>query len=122
MINRRFTTPPLFGGPEKRGTPRLRRRRRPGSVRRASSSACGLCLELLLFFGCVQIFSDRILEGRLLPQRACVELGSAAASAYVRGWRRTVETALFEISISMKPYPSVFHAYIDNMRSVIGFC
>ena len=29
----------------------------------------------------------------------------------VRGWRHTVEIVLFEISNSMKPYPSVVHAY-----------
>ena len=35
------------------------------------------------------------------------------------GWRNTVEIVLFEISNSMKPYPSVFHADTNNMRPVI---
>ena len=39
----------------------------------------------------------------------------------VRGWRNTVEIVLFEISNSMKPYPSVFHSYTNNTRPVIGF-
>ena len=39
----------------------------------------------------------------------------------MRGWRNTVEVALFKISNSMKPYPSVFHAYTNNTRPVIGF-
>ena len=29
----------------------------------------------------------------------------------LRGWRDSVELVLFGISISMKPYPSVFQAY-----------
>ena len=38
-------------------------------------------------------------------------------------WRplRTVEIVLFEISNSMKPYPSVLHAYISRWRPVTGF-
>ena len=39
----------------------------------------------------------------------------------MRGWRNTVELVLFEISNSMKPYPSVFHAYTSNMGPVIVF-
>ena len=35
--------------------------------------------------------------------------------AKTRGWRNTVELALVEIANSMKPYPSVFHAYANNM-------
>ena len=38
-----------------------------------------------------------------------------------RGWRNTVEIVLFEISNSMKPYPSNFHAYISTLRPMIGF-
>ena len=30
----------------------------------------------------------------------------------VRGWRNTVESILYEIWNSMKPYPSLVHAYI----------
>ena len=37
----------------------------------------------------------------------------------MRGWRNTVEAVLFEISNSMKPYPSVCHAYINYLRPVI---
>ena len=36
-----------------------------------------------------------------------------------RGWRNAVEMVLFEISNSMKPYPSIFHAYTSNLRPVI---
>ena len=35
------------------------------------------------------------------------------------GWWNTVELVLFEISNSIKPYPSVFHAYTNKMRPVI---
>ena len=35
-------------------------------------------------------------------------------------WRRTVEMALFEISSSMKPYPSAFRARTGKSRPVIG--
>ena len=38
----------------------------------------------------------------------------------MRGWRNTVDIVLFEISNSMKPYPSV-HAYSSKMGPVIGF-
>ena len=34
----------------------------------------------------------------------------------------TVETVLFEISNSMKPYPSVFRAYTSKLRLAIGIC
>ena len=37
----------------------------------------------------------------------------------MRGLRNTVEIVLFEISNSMKPYPSVFHAYINNLRPIL---
>ena len=37
----------------------------------------------------------------------------------LRGWRNTAEAVLFEISNSMKPYPSVSHAYINQLRPVI---
>ena len=40
----------------------------------------------------------------------------------LRGWRNTVEVVLFEISNSMKPYPSVVHAYTGKLEPVIGFC
>ena len=33
----------------------------------------------------------------------------------------TVETVLFEISNSMKPYPSAFHAHTSKLRLVTGF-
>ena len=35
---------------------------------------------------------------------------SRSAHVLMRGWRNTVEIVLFEISNSMKPYPSVVHA------------
>ena len=38
-----------------------------------------------------------------------------------RGRRSTVEIVLFEISNSMKPYPSVFHACTNRLRPVKGF-
>ena len=41
--------------------------------------------------------------------------------ATLRGWRNTVEIVLFEISSSMKPYSSVFHAYTRELGPVIGF-
>ena len=37
------------------------------------------------------------------------------------GWRNTAEIVLFEISNSLKPYPSFFRAYIGKSRPVIGF-
>ena len=37
----------------------------------------------------------------------------------MRGWRNTAEKELFEISNSMKPYPSVVHAYTSELRPVI---
>ena len=39
----------------------------------------------------------------------------------MRGWQNTVEIVLFEISNSMKPYPSAFHAYTNKSRPVIRF-
>ena len=39
----------------------------------------------------------------------------------MRGQRNTVEIVLFEISTSMKPYPSAFHANTSKLRLVIGF-
>ena len=39
----------------------------------------------------------------------------------MRGWRNTVEMVLFEISNSMKPYPSIFHAYVSQLRPAIVF-
>ena len=39
----------------------------------------------------------------------------------MRGWWHAAEIVLFEISNSMKPYPSVFLAYTSNMRPAIGF-
>ena len=35
-------------------------------------------------------------------------------------WRDTVEMVPFEISNSMKPYPSVIHAYTSKMKPMIG--
>ena len=37
------------------------------------------------------------------------------------GWRNAAEIVLFEISNSLKPYPSFFRAYIGKSRPVIGF-
>ena len=39
---------------------------------------------------------------------------------HLRGWRNTVELVLFEISNSMKPYSSGFHAYTGKSRPAIG--
>ena len=36
-----------------------------------------------------------------------------------RGWRHTVEVALFDISNSTKPHPSVFRAYASKWRPVV---
>ena len=41
------------------------------------------------------------------------------AATGVRGWWNTVEIILFGISNSMKPHPSVFHAYASKLRHVI---
>ena len=41
--------------------------------------------------------------------------------ACMSGWRNTAEIVLFEISNSLKPYPSFFRAYIGKSRPVIGF-
>ena len=54
---------------------------------------------------------------------ACADKGrvsSKVGSGDVRGWRNTVEIILFEISNSMKPYPSVFHAYANELRLVMA--
>ena len=40
---------------------------------------------------------------------------------WLRGWQNAVEIVLFEISSSMKPYPSVFHACTGNLRLAKGF-
>ena len=37
------------------------------------------------------------------------------------GRGNTVEVVLFEISNSMKPYPSVFHAYLNKLRPAKAF-
>ena len=37
----------------------------------------------------------------------------------MRDWRKTVEVVLFEVSNSMKPYPSVFQAHKSKLRPVI---
>ena len=42
-------------------------------------------------------------------------------STFLRGWRNTVEIVLLEISNSMKPHPSVLHAYTNSMGLVIVF-
>ena len=47
--------------------------------------------------------------------------GSAVAASGTRDWRNTVRIVLFEILTSMKPDPSVFHAYTNDMRPTIGF-
>ena len=44
----------------------------------------------------------------------------SSCQAELIGWRNTVEVVLFEISNSMKPYPSVFYAYTSTWRPVIG--
>ena len=47
--------------------------------------------------------------------------GQSFSLSLWRDWRNTVKIILFEISNSMKPYPSVFHAYTSEMRPTIGF-
>ena len=39
----------------------------------------------------------------------------------MRGWRNTLEIVLFEISSSMKLYPSVFQEYTNTLRPVTSF-
>ena len=39
----------------------------------------------------------------------------------MRCWRNNVKMVLFEISNSMKPYPSVIRAYTNKSRPTIGF-
>ena len=56
------------------------------------------------------------------PRWCCVATATLSPSlAIVRGWQNTVEIVLFEISNSMKPYPSVFHTYINHVRPMVGF-
>ena len=38
----------------------------------------------------------------------------------MRGWRNSVEIVRFEISNSTKAYPSIFRAYISQLRPVIS--
>ena len=53
-----------------------------------------------------------VLEGLWAP---CSQSGPILLP-WMRGWRNTVETVLFEISNSMKPYVSVFLSYTNIMR------
>ena len=66
---------------------------------------------------------------RILPPFETERIGKGQGSrapnvwqALLRGWWNTVEIVQFEISNSMKPYPSVSHAYISKLRLAICFC
>ena len=54
--------------------------------------------------------------------RVCQQRNMDGGRTRLRGWRNTVELVLFEISISMKPFPSVCHAYTSKLRPMIGLC
>ena len=41
---------------------------------------------------------------------------AASGLSLLRCWRNTVEPVLFDISSSMKPYPSAFQVYTSNLR------
>ena len=56
----------------------------------------------------MKLHRRKISEGRSLAER-------------LRDWRNTGKRVLFEISNSMKPHPSVFHACANKTRPVIGF-
>ena len=56
----------------------------------------------------------------------CLRVGgfhcfSHARIPFMSGWWNTAEIVLFEISNSLKPYPSFVRAYIGKSRPVIGF-
>ena len=53
------------------------------------------------------------------PQETPPPWGRRGIGSQVRGRRNAVELVLFEISSSMKLYPSVFHAYTSNLRPTI---
>ena len=57
-------------------------------------------------------------ESRPLTNLASVHV---LTGARMRGWRNTVELVLLQISNSMKPYPSAFHAHASTLRPAIGF-
>ena len=44
------------------------------------------------------------------------------SSPMMRDWRNSVEIVLFEISNSMRAYPSAFHAYTNQLRPAIVVC
>ena len=51
----------------------------------------------------------------------CVASERSRATPLLRGWGNTVEMVLFEISDSIKAYPTVVHAYTSTLRPVISF-
>ena len=52
--------------------------------------------------------------------RIHIYIYTSALRTSLRGWRNAVELVLFEISTSMRPYPSVVHAATNKLRPVIS--
>ena len=50
----------------------------------------------------------------------CTLVSAPCTAPRLRGWWNT-DVALFEISNSMKSYPTVFHACTSKLRPMIGF-
>ena len=63
---------------------------------------------------------DRV-KGRMLKRVWEIYGYGAWRPLLTRGWRNMVAVVLFEISNSTKPNPSVFHAYINQLRPMMGF-
>ena len=60
----------------------------------------------------------------VLVQRHSTTLADEADGRAAGGLpgKRKWPIVLLEISNSMKPYPSVFHAHASKLRPVVGFC
>ena len=76
---------------------------------------------LRFFLAAGPIHSKRELVSAWSSTGSCNALRAGSTPSEMRGWWNTVELVLFEISNSIKPYPSVFHAYTSKLRPVIGF-
>ena len=74
------------------------------------------CLAYFVFVSyamCIERVPERERETRRESETSAVCL---------RGWQNTIEIVLFQISNSMKSYPSICHACTNKSRPVIGLC
>ena len=71
----------------------------------------------------VSFLNNIIIKETPFPSgRPDLPVAISAPPRSVRGWRNTVEVVLFEISNSMKPYPSVLHARTSKSRLAMFSC